>query len=310
MSDLPACVSKYSSRSTTGRTCSPPTSAAVAGMLSRRPSIFDADSRSTLSASLGASLGSARGQSRSHAATSAATTLACAKRRFTSLSAISVTAELYNSLRRCAVPRSAISSLITCSVNACFSVIAAPMSGTFRFDTFSSAVALTVGSAGVAVCLYLLFCVRFSDVAAHQCVIDDSAAVRLLLAHSNNETAVTLSWHNTTSSCSHLGATFRDCLLNATRHHERNALRFSCFALDDDLYTVFLSARDAEFALSHAPVSTLAWLLFAATALILCLPCCFVGGSLMCCLAFGFDVPILNRLMRFRCDVPTDAKQV
>jgi hypothetical protein len=180
-----------------------------------------------------------------------------------------------------------------------------------RFDTLSSAAALTIGSTGVFACLYLLFCVRFADIVSHQCVIGSSLDVAHVL-QANGSLALSplsLSWHSSTSSCSH--PTVHKCLLNATRHGTDGATRFDCFALDDALDTVFISVQDAELALRQSPVSTLSWLLFAAASLLLCLPCCFVGGSLMCCLAFGFDVPILARLVRFRCDVPTnEAKQV
>lgn len=179
-----------------------------------------------------------------------------------------------------------------------------------RFDTLSSAAALTIGSAGVFACLYLLFCVRFADIISAQCVVAAGDAVHVL--HPNGSLALTpvaLSWQSGTSSCSR--SSVHDCFVNATRHGIDGATRFNCFALDDALATVFISVQDAEFALRQSPVSTLSWLLFVAATLVLCLPCCFVGGSLMCCLAFGFDVPILARLVKFRCDVPTnEAKQV
>jgi hypothetical protein len=178
-----------------------------------------------------------------------------------------------------------------------------------RFDTLSSAIALIVGSIGVGACLYLLFCVRFANVQQLDCVADDHE-ISIVSSLINNQ-SVSLQWQKNSSSCSNR-LIVRDCLLNVTRvHGNSNAIQFNCFALDDEIdNNVYISTIDAELALANSAASSLSWILFIITSIVLCLPCCFVGGSLMCCLAFGFDIPILNRLARFRCDVPVESKQV
>lgn len=209
--------------------------------------------------------------------------------------------------------KSITSNAITCfSEPGCNNSLIHRSMSALRFDTLSSAAALTIGSTGVFACLYLLFCVRFADIISPQCVVAAAGSDVVHLVQANGSLALTplaLSWQSSTSSCSR--PSVHDCFINATRHGIDGATRFTCFALDDALDTVFISVQDAELALRQSPVSTLSWLLFVAATLVLCLPCCFVGGSLMCCLAFGFDVPLLARLVKFRCDVPTnEAKQV
>jgi hypothetical protein len=64
---------------------------------------------------------------------------------------------------------------------------------------------------------------------------------------------------------------------------------------------------DAAVATAASP------LMFCVFSMLLCLPCCFIGGSLMLCVALGVQVPdfLLARIARLRCDVtPSAAKQV
>jgi hypothetical protein len=64
---------------------------------------------------------------------------------------------------------------------------------------------------------------------------------------------------------------------------------------------------------THAATAAASPLMFCLLSMLLCLPCCFIGGSLMLCVALGVQVPdfLLARIARLRCDVtPSAAKQV
>lgn len=146
-----------------------------------------------------------------------------------------------------------------------------------RFESLASAAALVVGSLGFTFCLYLLCVARLADIEPVAC-----------------------------------GDAARTLLCDAPPCVPPAGLNALCFALSDDPVHAWLSERAAADAARQTPATTAQWLAMCALALIMCLPCCFVGGILSLLVAFGFDVPLLAKLSALRCDVRTDAatKQV